>query len=118
MTSLNIYSTILVSVVFICVSVLTYAGKVSPHVITTLVGFISGWLLKQGATTVAEVRAARATPLPVTPRDRPPMPTSPAPATTPPFEANESPTARTRRSEAVTQPMQAFQKPELEEEKK
>lgn len=115
MSSLNVYSTILVSVVFICVSVLTYAGKISPHVITTLTGLVGGWLLKQGATTVAEVRAARATPLPTTPREIPPkVPTTPTPTS---FE-QESPTARTRRSDAVTQPMQAFQRPEPDEEKK
>lgn len=115
MSNLNIYSTILVSVVFICLSILTYAGKISPHVITTLTGLVGGWLLKQGATTVAEARAARATPLPVTPRERPPIPT---PSTPTSFEKQESPTARTRRSEAVTQPMQAFQNPDHDEEKK
>ena len=115
MSSLNIYSTILVSVVFICVSILTYAGKISPHVITTLTGLVGGWILKQGATTMAEARAARATPLPTTPRERPPMPL-PVPSTPTSFEQQESPTARTKRSEAVTQPMQAFQK--TDEEKK
>ncbi len=114
MSGLNVYSTILVSIVFICVSVLTYAGKISPHVVTTLTGLVGGWLLKQGATTVAEVRAARATPLPVTPREIPPKTTTPTPTS---FE-QESPTARTRRSEAVTQPMQAFQRPDRDDEEK
>jgi len=55
---MNVYSTIIIVVMLICMTILTYIGKLSPHAITVFVGTIAGWILKTGAVSLAEVRAA------------------------------------------------------------
>ena len=59
MNGLNKYTTTIIVVIFICVTFLTYTGKVTPHLISTLIGAVIGYVLKQGATFTACFPQAR-----------------------------------------------------------